>query len=136
MSGIRLWLGKRAVRSAFLLGSGLMLAGCGYAPCQVVVINQMPSAGMAQWYQAELMRRVQLTHTADLNNGSWRIDIREVRPLTRDVVQAADGSPLSKHLIDFEVRDPQSNSIEGRCDNGFDECIEQVLVKLPKQCLM
>jgi hypothetical protein len=85
-----------------------MVAGCGYAPCQVVVINQMPSAGMAQWYQAELMRRVQLTHTADLNNGSWRIDIREVRPLTRDVVQAADGSPLSKHLIDFDLRSSRS----------------------------
>jgi len=132
----RLSLRMRVLRSAFLLGSGFMLAGCGYAPCHVVVINQMPSAGMAQWYQVELMRRVQLAQTADLNNGSWQINIREVRPLTRDVVQAADGSPLSKHLIDFDVQDPQLNSVEGRCDNGFDECIERVLLKLPEQCVM
>lgn len=136
MGGIRLSLRVRIVKSALLLGSVLLLAGCGYPSCQVVVVNEMPSAGMAQWYEVELVRRVQLADTPDSNNGSWQIKIQDVRSLTRDVVQAADGHPLSKHFVDFYVQGPRSSSTEGRCYKGFDECIEKMLAKLPKQCLM
>ena len=124
------------MRYAFLISSVLMFAGCGYDSCQVVVTNEMPSAGMAQWYQVELMRRVQIADTPDSNRGSWQIKIQDVRSLTREVVQAADGRPLSRHFIDFYLKGPRSSSTEGRCDKGFDECIEKMLAKLPKQCLM
>lgn len=124
------------MRSALLLGSVFLLAGCGYPSCQVVVVNEMPSVGMAQWYQVELMRRVQLADTPDSNRDSWQIKIQDVRSLTRDVVQAADGRPLSRHSIDFYVQGPRSSSTEGRCDKGFDECIEKMLENLPNQCLM
>ena len=78
----------------------------------------------------------QLADNADLGNGSWRVTISGVESLTRDVVQAADGRPLSKHLVDFYVQDPQSSSFEERCDRERDACIHEILVKLPRQCLI
>lgn len=101
--------------------------GCERKLCEVVVVNEAPSLGLAQRYFVELMAKVNLARTADDGAHVWRIVIRETRTAREEDV-------LAKEWVDFEVTSPGSNNVNERCLLGFDKCLTRIVEKLPEQC--
>jgi hypothetical protein len=102
--------------------------GCGRKLCEVVVVNEAPSLGLAQRYFVELVAKVNLARTADGDGAhAWRIVIRETRTAREEDV-------LAKEWVDFEVMSPGSNNVNERCLLGFDKCLMRIVEKLPEQC--
>lgn len=122
---------RRSSAAVFAIGLPLLLAACWNDRCEVVVINEAPSVGLAQRYFEGLMKEVNLAPDSTFKSGrAWRLVIVSAKPDQRHNDAGVDGSLR----VDFEVHSPSSNVLAERCTSRFDECMVRIIKALPAQC--